>query len=145
VHVVPVEAICSLKDNPIQERVDLSAVTTLEVDAGWRTPQQTAEFLQLLRKQFDDLGYGHIDLKPIHKLRRGMIIIDGVIYKVNTQRSDNSESVRFMHGLKCILKPILEWCEANCTSKFILDENGLQFASDDDFILFKMKFSLKDV
>jgi hypothetical protein len=144
-HTVSVEAISGLKENPIRERVDLSEITTLEVDAGWRDQKETAEFLQLLQKQFAELGHGHISLTPIHKLRRGMMIIDGVIYKVSTPWAVASKSINFICDLKSKLEPVLQWCQANCASKFILDQKGLHLFSDDDFVLFKLKFSIKDI
>ncbi len=127
--------------NPINERIVLSQITTLEVDAGWRDMEATQQFLDVLRGQFDALGYSHISLKAVHKLRRGMIIIDGIIYKVTTGQMSNDAALKFMRDLKRKMEPIIHWCNSNCTGKFALDENGLSFTEEGDYLLFKMWFA----
>ena len=126
--------------NPIVERLDLERITTLEVDVGWRTAEQAVQFIETVKGQFDELGYGHLALRPVHKLRRGMILLDGIVYKVDTKRAAQSDALRFMQNLKSRLEVITDWCRSNCAGKFVLDSRGLVFEDDDDYLLFMLKW-----
>ena len=129
-------------NNPIIERIDLRQTRRLSVNASWRDPSQTADFLRKVVGVLADAGFPDIEVDAEHKMRQLGVIIGPIFYRLTVKENASlAASAKVGQDFMNEFKECMTWAHANCKMEPVLDQRGLHFFNDDDYLLFKMMFA----
>lgn len=131
-----------IKDNPIVERVDLRSAKTLSVNAGWRDTLAVDNYVRDVKQMLEERGFPDIEVTANHKLRYGGVIIDFIFYRIFVgETTATSAAARVCQAFQRRLTPIMLWAYANCEKEPVLDQRGLHFFCEDDYLLYMLRFA----
>jgi hypothetical protein len=125
----------------IVQRTDLRTAKSVEVNVRWRDDKVALAYVAKVGEYLSDLGFKDIDLSTRYESRFAAIIVGTIYYKVELSR--NSTLVERLLELQHLQRQVTDvhrWWDENCIEEPLLDERGLTFLNDDDYLLYKLRF-----